>query len=131
MPVQVRNPHKDIVEKLLAPVENDHEKWAGDMLKNANNPQEVTQSILDADLGVDGRHLIVISGLVTTDWKLDVAADEDQHKKCIVSLQYPVVDIEDFEQISIHTTLAGITNNDRGFTFASDLSYCDIDHIVI
>jgi hypothetical protein len=81
-----------------------------------------SHKVLDADLGVGNRHLVVISGLAPYFWDLD--SDEvAEGELCIHFGEYA----RDLEQASPYVGLAGIGNEESEFVFAADLARVDLD----
>ena len=78
--------------------------------------------MLDADLGVGGRHLVVISGTAIPNWKTD---DDTTHRQsCRVKLHYPAGTVE---QSTVHVGPAAISNDDTSWVFATDLSHLEVN----
>jgi hypothetical protein len=79
-------------------------------------------AVLDADLGVGGRHLLVISGIALPAWEID---DEHVHREeCRLRLRVPAGAME---QATVHTGLASISNDDSEYVFATDQSRLEVD----
>lgn len=90
---------------------------------DTRNPQQVASvSQVDADLGVGGRRLLVLSGIALTDWKLD--SDELHRGETQVRLG---VFARNLEQWSVHVGLASIGNDETEFVFATDTARVDLD----
>ncbi len=90
---------------------------------DASNPTQVTgQSVLRADLGVGGRHLLVVSGTALAEYRID--SDETHRTECRVLLRVPAGTIE---QSTVHTGLASIANDDTEWVFATDESRVEVD----
>lgn len=90
---------------------------------HADNPQEVAnQMVVDADLGVDNRRLLVISGIGIYGWLIDTdetAVGEIEIRTGIFA--------RDFEQGSVFVGLASIGNDDSEFVFAVDRATVQLD----
>ena len=77
---------------------------------------------IDADLGVGGRRLLVLSGIAMTEWDLD--SDEVHRNTTVVRLG---VYARDLEQWSAFVALASIANDETGFVFATDTAEVGLD----
>jgi hypothetical protein len=84
--------------------------------------QVVSVSQIDADLGVAGRRLLVLSGIALTDWKLD--SDELHRGETLVRLG---VYARNLEQWSTFVGLASIGNDETSFVFATDTARVELD----
>jgi hypothetical protein len=83
---------------------------------HVDNPAEVVgHSVLRADLGVDGRTIVVMSGIAVPEFEVD--NDQTIAGACRVHLGEPG---ERMEQASIHVGLASISNDDTEFQFEVD-----------
>jgi hypothetical protein len=92
-------------------------------LLDARDPAQVSSHrVLDADLGVGNRHLLVISGIAIYDWKIDT--DETAIGEVRVLL---ATHARELEQASPFVGLASISNDESEFVFATDLARVDID----
>ncbi len=90
---------------------------------DAMNSEHVgSHSVLDADLGVEGRHLLVISGIARPEWEID--SGEAVSQECRLRLRIPAGTIE---QSTIHTGLASIENQDTAYVFSTDQSRLEVD----
>ncbi len=90
--------------------------WGVQMALDANNPEQVaSHSVIDADLGIMGRRLVVISGIAIRDWKID--SDQVVTGEVRVLLRVPA---ENVEQSTIHVGLASIGNDDTAWVFDTD-----------
>lgn len=90
---------------------------------NANDPAHVSSAtVLDADLGVVGRHLLVASGLAMVNWKIDT--DEATGGEARVNLG---VYARDLESATPFVGLAHVANDETGFVFAVDQTRVDLD----
>jgi len=89
---------------------------------NDNDPNKLTKAVVDADLGVGGRRLVVISGIASPAWVInwDSVADRD----CRLRLRHPV---DNVEQATIHVGLAHVANNDTEYVFATDKHRWEIE----
>ncbi|WP_327108315.1 hypothetical protein [Nonomuraea glycinis] len=90
---------------------------------DALDPSHVAgHTVLKADLGVGGRHLLVISGFALPAWKID---DDSTHREvCRVRLRVPAGTVE---QSTVHVGLASIANDDTEYVFATDEARLDVD----
>jgi hypothetical protein len=90
-----------------------------------NDPNQVVSvSKIEADLGVDDRRLLVLSGIARPEWHVD---DSDtQHEDIQVHLGEHVRDIE---QVSVLVGLASIYNDDSEFVFAVDTARVELDPV--
>ncbi|MCA2272545.1 hypothetical protein JF780_07095 [Mycobacterium intracellulare] len=78
---------------------------------------------IDADLGVLGRHLVVISGIACPNWKIN---DDNRHAdKCVLHLRERVDDIEGTPAVFVG--LASVANGESEYTFATDAATVDVD----
>jgi hypothetical protein len=88
---------------------------------DATNPGQVSSwKVLDADLGVGNRHLLVISGIAICDWRVDTDG--------LVPGEWRVklgVYARNLEQASAFVGLASVANDDSEFTFACDAARLD------
>ena len=83
---------------------------------DARNVEQVAgHSVTDADLGIMGRRLLVISGIAMPEWTIN--SDEIHRGECRVLLRVPA---ENVEQSTIHVGLASIGNDDTAWAFATD-----------
>ena len=90
--------------------------WGVQMALDANNPEQVaSHSVIDADLGIMGRRLVVISGIAIRDRTID--SDQVVTGEVRVLLRVPA---ENVEQSTIHVGLASIGNDDTAWVFATD-----------
>ncbi len=90
---------------------------------DAMNSEHVgSHSVLDADLGVEGRHLLVISGIARPEWEID--SGEAVSQECRLRLRIPAGTIE---QSTIHTGLASIENQDTAYVLSTDQSRLEVD----
>ncbi|GAA3049825.1 hypothetical protein GCM10010464_12580 [Pseudonocardia yunnanensis] len=82
----------------------------------------VGHSVLRADLGVGGRHIVVLSGIARPEWKID---DDSAHREvCRLRLREPAGTVE---QSTVHVGLASIGNDDTEFVFATDQASVEVD----
>jgi hypothetical protein len=83
---------------------------------HVGNAAEVAgHSVLRADLGADGRRMVVMSGIAVPEFEIN---DDQVHREaCRVHLAEPG---EDVESATIHVGLASISNDDTEFVFAVD-----------
>jgi len=90
---------------------------------HVDNAAEVAgHSVLRADLGADGRTMVVMSGIAVPEFEID---DDQLHREaCRVHLAEPG---ERMEQASIHVGLASISNDDTEFAFAVDSATLERD----
>lgn len=89
---------------------------------DAGNPAHVAgHSVIDADLGVGGRRLVVISGIALPSWQID--SDEVHRGECKLNLR---VQAENLEQSTIQVGLASIGNDDTAWTFATDQARLEV-----
>src|SRR5882672_1098958 len=89
-------------------------------VRDAN--QVASVSVVDADLGVGGRRLLVLSGIAITDWKLDsdeLHAGENQVRLAVYA--------RNLEQWSAFVGLASIGNDETEFVFAADSARVGLD----
>ncbi|WP_433788677.1 hypothetical protein [Actinoplanes sp. CA-252034] len=84
--------------------------------------QVANHAVLDADLGVGGRHLIVISGIAIPDWKIN--DDQVHSEECRLRLRVPAGTVE---QSTVYTGLAAIANDDTSHVFATDHARLEAD----
>ncbi|QAY69557.1 hypothetical protein [Xylanimonas protaetiae] len=90
---------------------------------DTHDPKQVfSAQVLDVDLGVGGRRLIVASGIACPEWKIDT--DEVAHGADTILLHIPA---DRVEQVSVHVGLASITNDDSSYTFAVDEARVAVD----
>lgn len=90
---------------------------------NATNPAEVASAtMIEADLGVGNRRLLVISGLAILDWKIDT--DEVTGRETRVNLG---VYARNLESASPFVGLSYIANDETGFVFAVDQARVELD----
>jgi hypothetical protein len=90
---------------------------------DARDPNQVASAtVLDADLGVGNRHLLVMSGIANYNWVIDT--DETAQGEARVMLG---VYARELEQASPFVGLGGIANDESEFVFATDLARVDID----
>jgi hypothetical protein len=83
---------------------------------DAANPEHVAgHSVIDADLGVGGRRLVIISGIALPAWRID--SDEVHRAECKLNLR---VQADNLEQSTIQVGLASIGNDDTAWIFATD-----------
>lgn len=83
---------------------------------DVNNPDEVASAqVLEADLGIGGRRLIVASGIVRPEWTIDT--DEVTRGGDVVHLRIPA---DRVEGVTVHIGLASIGNDDSEYAFAVD-----------
>ncbi|WP_405766605.1 hypothetical protein OHU34_14005 [Streptomyces sp. NBC_00080] len=79
-------------------------------------------AVLQADLGVGGRHLVVISGIARPEWGLK---DDNTHREvCRLQLREPA---EAMEQSTVHVGLASIGNDDTAWAFATDQAHLEVN----
>lgn len=84
--------------------------------------QVASVSVIDADLGVGNRRLIVASGIVLLAWRYD--SDETWRGEERVLLG---IHARDLEQTSAYVGLASIANDESGFVFATDAARVDLN----
>lgn len=84
--------------------------------------QVASVSFLDADLGVGGRRLLVLSGIALTDWKYD--SDAVWRGETQVRLG---VFASNLEQWSAFVGLASIANDESAFVFSADTASVRLD----
>lgn len=90
---------------------------------DARDPNQVASaSQIDADLGVGGRRLLVLSGIALTSWELD--SDETSRGATKVRLG---VYARNLEQWSAFVGLASIANDETAFVFATDTARVELD----
>ena len=90
---------------------------------DARDPNQVSSAtVLDADLGVDNRHLLVLSGIAISGWEID--SDETALRGLRVRL---ATYARDLEQASPYVGLASIANDESEFVFAADSARVDLD----
>jgi len=77
--------------------------------------QVASHQVLEADLGIGGRRLVVASGIARPEWKID--SDEVHRGDWTVHLHIPA---DRIEQVTTHVGLASIGNDDTGYGFATD-----------
>jgi hypothetical protein len=83
---------------------------------HADNPAQVSsRSVIDADLGVGNRRLLVTSGIAITDWQID--SDQVHLGEIQVMLK---VYARSIERASPFVGLASISNDESSFAFAVD-----------
>lgn len=84
--------------------------------------QVVGHAVLRADLGVGGRHLVVISGIARPEWVID---DDSAHREtCRLKLREPAGALE---QSTVHVGLASVGNDDTSWAFATDQAALEVD----
>lgn len=89
---------------------------------HAKNHDEVSShTVIEADLGVHNRRLLVISGIGIYNWTIDT--DEVQTGEVRVMLD---VFARDLEQASAFVGLASISNTESEFLFATDVVRVDL-----
>ncbi|WP_350247596.1 hypothetical protein RBB84_12355 [Rhodococcus sp. D-6] len=79
-------------------------------------------SVIDADLGIGGRRLMVLSGIAIPFWSVD--SDELHQTDCRVNLR---VQAGNVESATIHVGLASIRNDDSSWVFASDVARWEVN----
>lgn len=79
-------------------------------------------SVIDADLGIGGRRLMVLSGIAIPSWTVD--SDELHQTDCRVNLR---VQAGNVESASIYVGLASIRNDDTSWVFASDVARWEVN----
>lgn len=90
---------------------------------DVRNPTQVASaSHIDADLGVAGRRLLVLSGIALTSWEVDT--DEVQLGETHVRLG---VYGSNMDQWSAFVGLASIANDETGFVFSVDTVRVELD----
>jgi hypothetical protein len=90
---------------------------------DARDPQQVASAtVLDADLGVGNRHLLVMSGIAIYGWTIDT--DETAHGEARVLLG---VYARELEQATPFVGLASISNDETAFVFATDSARVDLN----
>lgn len=78
---------------------------------------------IDADLGVLGRQLVVISGIACPNWKIN---DDHRHEdKCVLHLRERVDNIE--SSPAVFVGLASVANGGSEYCFAADAASVDVD----
>jgi len=87
-----------------------------------NASQVSSHQVLEADLGVGGRSLIVASGIACPEWKID--SDEMHRGSWTVHLRIPA---DRIEQVTTHIGLASIGNDDTGYAFATDTASVEVN----
>lgn len=91
-------------------------------LDRLNEKHVVSHSMINADLGIGGRSLVVISGIALPHWKVDT--DTVQRQDCRILLRVPA---DALEHWSVHVGLASIGNDDTAWGFAVDEATVTID----
>jgi len=89
-----------------------------------NSSQVGNHDVIDVDLGVGGRRLVVISGIACPEWRID--DDEVHREECRLRLRVPAGAIE---HATVHTGLASIGNDDTEYVFATDQSRLEVDDV--
>jgi hypothetical protein len=90
---------------------------------DARDPNQVASAtVLDADLGADNRHLLVMSGIAIYMWRIDT--DELARGEVRVKLG---VYARNLEHASPFVGLASIANDESEFVFATDYARVDLD----
>lgn len=84
-------------------------------LHAANDQEVVSRTLVDAELGLGGRRLVVVSGIGLVHWKVDTT--EVAHQDLRVRLG---ISARDLEQATPYVGLASIGADDTSFTFAVD-----------
>lgn len=77
--------------------------------------QVASHSVVRADLGHDGRSIVVVSGIALPEWRVDT--DEITRTSARVLLRQPA---DVVEQSTVTVSLASITNEESAFGFAVD-----------
>lgn len=80
-----------------------------------NADQVVSHSVVRADLGRDGRSMVVISGIARPEWHIDT--DQTTVAACRVLLHEPA---EVVEQSTVTVSLASVGNEDTEWLFSVD-----------
>jgi hypothetical protein len=94
-----------------------------EQILHARNPSEVSSAkVIEADLGVGNRRLLVISGIAIYNWTVDT--DEVQTGE--VRVMFGVY-ARELEQASPFVGLASISNEESEFLFATDITRVDLD----
>ncbi len=90
---------------------------------DVNDPSRVASPlVIDTDLGIGGRRLIVASGIARPEWEIDT--DEITRGRDTVHLHIPA---DRVEQATVHIGLASIANDDSEYAFAVDEASLSID----
>lgn len=83
---------------------------------DVNDAAQVSSpQLIDADLGIGGRRLLIASGIAILGWRID--SDEIHRGEDTVHLRIPA---DRIEQATIHVGLASIGNDDSEYVFAVD-----------
>jgi hypothetical protein len=92
---------------------------------DVRDPNQVESvSVIDADLGVAGRRLLVLSGIALINWEYD--SDEVWRGETQVRLG---VFASNLEQSSAFVGLASIANDESAFVFAADTAQVSLDTV--
>jgi hypothetical protein len=90
---------------------------------DVNDPTQVSSpTVIEADLGVGGRFLVVASGIMIADWEVDT--DDILHGDDLLHLHIPA---DHIDGVTIHVGLASIANDDTGYVFAVDAATAEVD----
>jgi hypothetical protein len=93
------------------------------LVLDARNPAQVdSATVIDADLGVGGRRLIVASGIAVYGWTIDT--DETARGEVRVNLG---IFARELEQASPYVGLASIGADESAYVFAIDQARVDLD----
>ena len=85
-------------------------------------PGVASHQVLRADLGANGRTLVVLSGIACPEFNGD--GDVARKATCRVLLHEPA---ESIEQSTVYVGLASISNNDTAWVFATDAATVETD----
>jgi hypothetical protein len=92
---------------------------------DVNNPNHVgNHAVINADLGIGGRRLLVISGIARAEFLSTDDNDPADETDCRLKLRIPAGTIE---QKTVHTGLASIWNDDTAYAFSTDQSRLEVD----
>jgi hypothetical protein len=90
---------------------------------DTRNPGQVTSvGVVDADLGVGNRRLIVLSGIVVLNWRYDSDVIWRGEERVLLGVY-----ARNIEQWSAYIGLASIANDESEFVFATDNARIELD----
>lgn len=85
--------------------------------------QVVGHKVIKADLGAEGRSMMIISGIACPEWRIN-DDDHTYQQTCRVRLRQSVADLE---ESSVHVGLASISNEDTEWVFSTDQATLQLD----
>jgi hypothetical protein len=87
-----------------------------------NSDQVSSPTVLDADLGVGDRHLLVMSGIAIYDWEIDTDQTAMGEARVLLGVY-----ARDLEQATPFVGLASIANDGSEYVFATDSARVDLN----